>query len=114
MKKEKLKKLPHFISGGMILLHSVERFEMNHNSYLIFLFAGIVFMSVAVLHKKISKKFPLVDITFYALEGILSFVIAFEYWEAGKTGLPIPYIIAGLFQMFAIYKFALRAKKSVI
>jgi hypothetical protein len=112
MNKEKLKKVPHIISSVMILLHSYERFETGHGSYVVFLFAGIIFLSVAIFHQPLSKKFPWIDITFYGIESLLSFVIAYEYWSAGKKGLPFGYIIAGLFQIFAIYMFISRAKKA--
>lgn len=112
MNKEKLKKIPHIISGFMILLHSYERYEAGHGSFVVFLFAGVLFLTIAVFHSKLSRKFPLTDITFYIIESLLSFIIAYEYWSVGKVGLPIPYLIAGLFQIFASYKFIVRTKKN--
>ena len=110
MNKEKLKKIPHFISGVIILLHSLERFESNHKTYIVFLVAGIIFLSIAIFHKYFSKKFPLIDIIFYCIEGLLSFIIAYEYFKAEKKGLPIAYLIAGIFQLFAIYKLSAATK----
>lgn len=112
MNKEKLKKIPHIVGGFMILLHSFERFETGHGSYIVFLITGIIFLSVAIFHKPLLKKFPLVDITFYSIEGLLSFVIAYEYWSIGKVGLPYAYMIAGVFQIFAVYMFISRNRKA--
>lgn len=110
MKKEKLRKIPHLISAFIILIHSLERFESGHKSYLIFLLAGIVFLCVAIFHKILSNNFCLTDLTFYGIESILSFTIAYEYWIAGKNGLPIAYILAGIFQIIAIYIFKVKSK----
>lgn len=111
MTTEKLKKLPHIFSGAIILLHSLERFDSGHESYLIFLACGAVFLLLAVFHHTISRKFPLVDVVFYLIEGLLSVVIALEFYSAGKKGLPIAYTVAGLFQFFAVFMFWHKAKK---
>ena len=110
MNKEKLKKIPHFISGVVILLHSLERFESNHKTYIVFLVAGIIFFSLAIFHKYFIRKFPLIDIIFYGIESLLSFLIAYEYLKADKKGLPIAYCIAGIIQLIAIYKFRATTK----
>lgn len=99
MTKEKLKRIPHFISGFIILLHSLERFENHHSSYILFLVSGIVFLSIAIFHHKFAAKYPRVDTLFYLIEAVLAFVIAYEYFEAGKKGLPLIYIFAGLLQI---------------
>jgi len=109
-KKEKLKKMPHIISGVLILLHGLERFDSGNGDYPVFLLAGIVFLGVALFHKKISRPFPTADVIFYAVEGLLSFLVAYEYWCAGKRGLPIAYIVAGIFQLVAICIFVSRAR----
>lgn len=111
MKVEKLKKLPHIFSGCLILLHSLERYDSGHSSYLIFLFCGTIFLFLAIFHHRISHKLPLIDVTFYLIESLLSFVIAFEFYSVGKKGLPIVYIIAGLLQILAVFMFARKSKK---
>ena len=112
MNKEKLKRIPHLFSAIIILLHSYERFESGHSSYLVFLLAGIIFLLLAIFHHKISAKIPKIDIIFYGIESLLALVIAYEFYRIGKKGLPVMYLIAALFQLFAIYKFILRTKKT--
>ena len=111
MKKEKLRRLPHVISGTVILLHSLERFDTGHSTAIVFLLAGIVFLSIAAFHHKIAHRFPFADTVFYLIEGALAFIIAWEYFHSGKSFLPYLYIFAGLMQLFATYMFARRAKK---
>lgn len=111
MNKEKLRKIPHFISGVIILLHSFERFETGHQSYIIFLICGIVFLSLAIFHHKIASKFPLADLVFYAIEAMLSLVIAYEFYSAGKQGLPFMYIAAATLQLLAVFMFFRRPKQ---
>ncbi|RZJ66921.1 MAG: hypothetical protein EOO50_07655 [Flavobacterium sp.] len=110
MNKEKLKKIPHLISGMVILLHSLERFETGHSSWIVFLLAGVVFLTVAIFHHKLSARFPMLDILFYGIESFLCFLIAYEYFAAGKKGVPVMYAIAGLVQIFAMFMFARRKK----
>jgi hypothetical protein len=112
MNKEKFKKIPHIISGVIILLHAFERFESGHSTYIIFLLAGIVFLSIAWFHKVLTSKFPLIDILFYIIESILSFVIAYEYFSAGKKGLPYMYLVAAIMQLFACFMFFSKNKKT--
>ena len=104
-KKEKLKKASHIIAGMVILMHALERYESGHETHIVFAIAGIVFLSVAAFHHRLAKKFRFIDTLFFTIEAILSFVIAYEYLHAGKTGLPYVYIFAGLLQLFAIYFF---------
>jgi hypothetical protein len=111
MNKEKLKKIPHIFSATIILFHSYERFETEHSSYLVFLFLGLIFLALAIFHHKIAHRIPYIDIVFYAIESMLSLIIAYEYYNGGKKGLPIMYLIACLFQLFAMYKFMSRSKK---
>ncbi|MEO5642767.1 MAG: hypothetical protein ABIQ40_15595 [Bacteroidia bacterium] len=94
----------------VIMQHCLERFDSGHHSYIVFLLAGIIFLAVAIFHHKLVHRFPKVDTLFYTIEGCLSFIIAYEYFEAGKKFLPYLYIIAGLFQLVAIFIFARKKK----
>lgn len=97
--KSKLKKIAHFISGAVILLHGYERWETGHSTYPIFITAGILFIIIAVFHHKLSQRFRWIDGVFFMIESALSFVIAFEYFHVGKKALPIVWVVAGLLQM---------------
>lgn len=97
--KEKKKKLAHIIAGFTILIHAYERYEGGHDTYLWFAIAGIVFMCVAALHHQIAKKAPWVDGVFFVIEACLSFIVAQEYFHAGKKALPWCYVAIGVFQL---------------
>jgi hypothetical protein len=110
-RKEKLKKISHILAGIIILLHAYEKHESGHSSYIYFLIAGIIFLSIAFFHHQLKLKFPWVDNCFFVIEATLSLIIAYDYFHMGKTGLPFMYLFAGLFQLCAIYFFSRRLKK---
>lgn len=102
-RKNKLKRAVHFITGGVILIHSLERYEAGHSTYLIFLIAGLIFLTFAFFHHPIVKRYPILEGFFLSVEAILSFVIFAEYIYAGKKLLPFMYLLAGCVQIFALY-----------
>ena len=77
------------------LSHAYERYETGHNSFIFFLLAGIIFLTLAILHHKLLNRFAWIDSIFYIIEGALSFIIAQEFFEADKKGLPYLYLLAG-------------------
>lgn len=109
--KEKLKKISHILAAVIIFLHAYEKYESGHSSYIYFVIAGIIFFSVALFHHQLKLKFPWIDNCFFIIEAALSFIIAYDYFHMGKTGLPFMYLFAGLFQLCAIYFFSRRMKK---
>lgn len=113
MRKEKLKRIPHLISGGIILLHAYERYEHGHASWLFFLVSGLIFLSVAIFHHPLAARFRFIDVLFYSIEGILSLIIGYEYYEAGKKALPFAYLFATLMQVIAIFIFVRRKKNKL-
>ncbi|MGK4568868.1 hypothetical protein [Flavobacterium sp. 3HN19-14] len=92
----------------IILLHAVERYESGHATYPVFAVFGLVFLGVAAFHHKLAAKFRYIDVLFFSIEATLSFVIAYEYFHAGKSALPYVYIFAGLMQFSGIYFFRKR------
>jgi hypothetical protein len=102
--KERKKKIAHIIAGIVILLHSYEKYNSGHDSWAFFAIAGLVFITIAVLHHTIAQKAPWIDGVFFAIEGILSLVIAYDYYHMGKKGLPISYLIAGIIQLAVAFR----------
>ena len=102
-KKEKLKRISHFFAGFVILLHGYERWEHHHASHVFFFIAGAVFLSIAIFHHQLAARFPLIDTVFFLIEAFLSFVVAWEYFEAGKKALPFAYLAAGVMQVVAVF-----------
>ncbi len=96
---EKKKKIAHIIAGMVILVHSFEKYESGHSSWLFFAIAGLIFISIALLHHTIEQKAPWIDGVFFAIEGLLSMAIAYDYFHMGKKGLPLTYLAAGLVQL---------------
>lgn len=111
-KKQNIKKAGHLIAGFVILLHAYHRFEEDHSNYILFLVFGLLFLSVAIFHHSLQKRFPWVDTVFFTIEGILSFVIAYENFALDKNGLGTMYIIAGLFQFFGLYMLRKRIRNN--
>lgn len=97
--REKRKRIAHVIAGVVILIHAFERYETGHGSYVFFLIAGLVFIGVAIMHPVLERKFHWVDAVFFMIESCLSFIIAYEYFEAGKKALPFCYLAVAIFQL---------------
>ena len=110
-KKEKLRRIPHIISGFLILLHGYERYDGGHHTYPVFFIAGTIFLAVATWHHSLLKKFLFIDVLFFFIEALLGIVIALEYFEQGKKGLPFVYLFASLLQLAAIFVFIKRKKR---
>ncbi len=111
-RKEKLKKFSHILAGVLILLHAFEKHEGGHGTYIFFVIAGIVFLSIAIFHHPLKRRFPLVDTCFFSIEALLSFVIAYDYFHMNKTGLPFMYLLAGILQLSAVFIFSKKLKNS--
>ena len=108
--RDKRKRFAHIGAGVVILIHSYEKYEGGHDTYKLFALAGLVFLSIAIFHPLIEKKAPWVDGVFFVIEGILSIIVAFDYFHLGKKTLPITYIFLGLFQFFMAFR---KSKKGI-
>lgn len=108
--REKRKKFAHIGAGIVILIHAYEKYESGHGSYLLFGIAGLIFLLIAALHQKIEEKLPRVDGVFFVIEGILSLIVAYEFFHVGKKALPVTYVLLALFQ----FTMALRKGKKGI
>ncbi|MBK8636029.1 MAG: hypothetical protein IPN72_21650 [Saprospiraceae bacterium] len=102
--RDKRKRFAHIGAGMVILIHAYVLFEGGQETYKIFALAGLVFLSIAFFHPIIEKKVPWVDGIFFIIEGILTFIVAFDYFQLGKKGLPITYMLLGLFQFFMAFR----------
>ena len=110
--KEKAKRLVHIIAGITILLHSYEYYDNADQTYKLFLFAGLLFLTIAVLHPLIEKKAPWIDGVFFAIEGVLYFVVSFQFFHEGKKAIPSIYLIVGIFQFYVAYRFSNKGIKN--
>ena len=108
--KEKRKRFAHVAAGIIILIHSYEKYEGGHGSYKLFAIAGLVFMAIAIFHPFIEKKAPWIDSIFLCIEGILSIIVAFDFFHSGKKALPITYLVLAIFQFFMAFR---KSKKGI-
>lgn len=108
--REKRRRFAHIGAGIVILIHSYEKYEGGHDTYKLFLLAGLIFLSIAIFYPVIEKKIPWVNGLFFFIEGILSIVVALDYFHLGKKALPTTYIILGLFQFFMAFR---KSKKGI-
>jgi hypothetical protein len=106
-KKEKITKAGHLLAGFIILLHGHERVEAHHTSAgILFIFAGLVFISVAIFHHRLVKYIRSADAIFALIEGVLSAIIAMEFIAAGKHYIQYMYVFAALMYLsLSIYYF---------
>ena len=95
--------LIHLLAGVIILVHAYEKYEMHEHSYVFFLVAGLVFLTIALVHHRLVKYFPYVDGVFFVREAIGYAVIAADYFHLGKKGLPWAYIFASFAYLVAAY-----------
>lgn len=102
--KDLRQRLIHMVSGLIILIHAYEKYESVHASHVFFAIAGLLFLTIALLHPIIEKKVPWVDGVFFFIEGVLSLIVAYDFFHMGKKGLPYAYILAGLLQFFSAYR----------
>jgi hypothetical protein len=106
--REKAKRFAHIVAGFTILIHAYSHYEIGHHTYKLFLFAGLLFLTIAILHPVIEKIAPWIDGVFFAIEGILSLIVAFEFFHEGKKAIPFIYLIVGLFQILMAIKFSIK------
>jgi hypothetical protein len=109
-KSENGKRVAHIGAAVVILIHAYEKFETGHGPWPVFAIAGLLFLSIALLHPVIEKKAPWVDGVFFVIEGILSLIVAYEFFHAGKKALPITYLLLAAFQFFMAFK---KSKKGI-
>ena len=109
--KEKKEKLAHIIAGVVILTHAYEKYDLNESSYIVFVIAGIIFLSVAFLHHRLAKRFVYIDGAFFVIESILYAIIAADYFHLHKKGLPWCYVVVAVGYLFIAYK---KAKKGAL
>ncbi len=102
-RREKMQRFSHFIMGFVILIHAIGHYTENSHLYPMFFISGIVFISVAIFHEKLIKKFSHIDHTFHIIEAILAFTVAIEYFELGKKFIPVLWVFAGIMQLVAIF-----------
>ena len=109
--RDKRKRFAHIGAGIVILIHSYEKYESGHGSYILFGIAGLLFITIALFHPIIEKRVPWVDGVFFVIEGILSIIVALDYFHLGKKALPLTYLFLAIFQIYIAFK---KSKKGTV
>jgi hypothetical protein len=107
---EKRKRFAHIGAAVVIFIHAYEKYEYHNAAYIPFTIAGIIFLAVALLHPIIEKKAPWVDGVFFVIEGVLSVIVAVDFFNAGKKALPVTYLLLAIFQFFMAFR---KSKKGI-
>lgn len=108
--REKRKRFAHIGAAIVILIHAYDQYETGHGSPVVFAVAGILFLAIALLHPIIEKKAPWVDGIFFVIEGVLSIVIANDYFHLHKKAIPAAYLLLAVFQFFMAFR---KSKKGI-
>lgn len=101
--KEKKEKLGHIIAAFIILVHAYEKYDLGESSYIFFLIAGMLFLSIALLHHHIVKRFPYTDGFFFVIEASLYVVVAADYFHRGKKRAAMCYIAMAIAYIIAAF-----------
>lgn len=103
-------RVAHTMAGLLVAFGAFERFGQGSPNALYFTGAAIVFLCMALFHRHVLIRFPWADAVIILVEAMLSFTIMFEFFAAGKKGLPFMYLFAGCMQLLAV-RVALRRSK---
>jgi hypothetical protein len=113
-KSETKEKIGHIIAGVIILVHAYEKFDLQESSYIFFLIAGVVFLSVAIFHHRLKHRFLYIDGVFFIIEAILYGIVAADYFHEGKKALPWCYVAVTILYCVAAIIRARKGKKKYL
>ena len=108
---ERRNKVVHMMGGLLILLHAYEKYSIGESVYIYFAVCGLLFSVIALLHEKLAKNYPWIDGVFFGIEGLLSIVVAIDYFRMEKKALPYAYLVAAALQFLAAFKKSKRGIK---
>ena len=102
--EDKRKRFAHIGSAIVILINSYDNYENGQSIYKLFAITGLIVLILALFHHTIEKKAPWIDGVFFIIEGLLSLIVAFNYFHLGKKALPITFILLALFQFYLAFQ----------
>ena len=108
--REKRRQFAHIGAAIVIFIHAYHQFETGHGSPIVFIVAGTLFLAIALLHPLVEKKAPWIDGVFFVIEGILSIVVAFDYFHLHKKALPAAHLLLAFIQFYMAFK---KSKKGI-
>lgn len=102
-RKQRLSRFAHFLSGMLILVHGLDRYDAGRSLWPAFMGAGILIVLLAGFHARLARTWPGIDGVFFLIEALLSLAIMIEFMDAGKRGLPYMYLLAAIAQVCAAW-----------
>ena len=103
MKKEKLSKLAHTISGVVVLLHGIGEMDRGHGIPWFYFIAGTLMILVAAFHHQVEKKLGSGEGIIFFIEAAVQAFIVMHYSEAGKKALPAMHAFSALVYAYVGY-----------
>jgi hypothetical protein len=103
VKKEKLSKLAHIISGVVVLLHGIGEMDKGHGVPWFYFIAGALMIMVAAFHNQVEKRLGSGEGIIFFIEAAVQAFIVMHYVEAGKKALPIAHAISTLIYAYVGY-----------
>jgi hypothetical protein len=92
--------IAHLISGIVVILHGIADLEVHHGKPLFYFLMGILMIFVGVKNDAVAKFSKTLANSFYFIEAIVIFFIAFHFFELGKKFIPWIYTISGVLYFY--------------
>ena len=111
--RERLRAVGHFMTGLAILMKGISK--LDHGSHdlpftVLFLAAGLGVIVMTALHQRRAISGPRFEVLLYAVESLVSFVLAWYFFHEGKTYLPYAALVPAA--VFAVLAVVMWRKKS--
>ena len=103
VKKEKLSKLAHIISGVVVVLHGIGEMDKGHGIPWFFFIAGGLMFLVAVFHHQVEKRLGSGEGIIFFIEAAVQAFIVMHYIEAGKKALPMAHAFTTVMYAYVGY-----------
>jgi hypothetical protein len=98
-----LQKLVHFLTALTLTLKGISKMEHPHGYEAVialFLASAIYIVAITIFHDRLHAHVRLLTGSVYAIESLVSAVMAWVYFHEGKHGLPYAFVLAAI--LFAI------------
>ena len=105
-KREKGKIMAHVLAGVVIILKGYAKWEDNHALVGgFFIILGLLLVSAVLWHHRVSRWIKNFDVFMFAIEALVLGLIAYNYYQEGKKGLPWAYGLSSLIYLILIVVF---------
>jgi len=109
-----LQKFVHFLTALTLTLKGVSKMEHPHGYEAVialFLASAIYIVVITILHDRLHAHARTLTLSVYAIESLVSAVMAWVYFHEGKHALPYAFILAALLFAIALLVQARRSRR---